>query len=683
MGLPGTSLGAFRAYFFGCFGPQFFKLLVGNNTSQSLPITGLFGAKTFITVGTYILFFSEMWGRKPTLWISVPLMAACFIIVMVVKEPSPAPDGKVTPAGIGMEAMIFLTNSIYQFTWGPLPWPYTSEIFPTQIREFKTSVAGQEGKSLEEMETTFHSKAAFDVEAVRRETLDVDEKNFYCHLCGVSFNIIFRLKSGELDVPGPQDGQCNETDTTSSTDSEDAAPDPEYNSQQNKEDPEPYEYDSDYESTHCMSLDGEKEESEDGNTDTNDDPERQMYYNWALQTFNPRSATRGDSELRVGYFDSPMSGYSTDAISPEEARGCRTAQFLMRKTSSMEQWQADQLHEPWEVSGDWSLSGICDGTPSRDTGIPTVWPARNGIEDIEADNVNLAAQETLPDDIAMPFHPWCFDIFCRQSKVQFQCVNASGLMAWRNAEFDWGAVESFPRAEEVKSSQEQWWSHQPGTEYLVANPLYIPGLPEILLKATKKEGKCDLHDSYDEIKSSQSATSRSIPFHNSQVDLFSFLPAEIRLMIIDHLRANDITSLCIASRAFTELPNSVWYRLVRRELPWLWEAWDESECIHSPSLWTSVTTKEIKSIIRARNTYAKALCEDFFTEQAAERVAEYRFPLSVIMPDQVKLHHENTDWCRVLVQIHLNWDKLKGLRNRQRIWMDVEEVVRRIRKFDV
>lgn len=131
MGLPGTSLGAFRAYFFGCFGPQFFKLLVGNNTSQSLPITGLFGAKTFITVGTYILFFSEMWGRKPTLWISVPLMAACFIIVMVVKEPSPAPDGKVTPAGIGMEAMIFLTNSIYQFTWGPLPWPYTSEVSDT------------------------------------------------------------------------------------------------------------------------------------------------------------------------------------------------------------------------------------------------------------------------------------------------------------------------------------------------------------------------------------------------------------------------------------------------------------------------------------------------------------------------------------------------------------------------
>lgn len=110
------------------FGPQFFKLIVGDNTDQSLLITGLFGAEKFITVGIYILFFSEMWGRKPTLWISALLMACCFIIVTVVKETTPKPDSKATPAGIGMVAMIFLTNSIYQFSWGPLPWPYTAEV---------------------------------------------------------------------------------------------------------------------------------------------------------------------------------------------------------------------------------------------------------------------------------------------------------------------------------------------------------------------------------------------------------------------------------------------------------------------------------------------------------------------------------------------------------------------------
>ncbi|KAK5788191.1 hypothetical protein VI817_009149 [Penicillium citrinum] len=110
------------------FGPQFFKLLVGNDPSRSLLITGLFGAEKFITVGIYILFFSEMWGRKPTLWISAILMSICFIIVTVVNNTTPKPQQEVTSSGIATVAMIFLTNSIYQFSWGPLPWPYTTEV---------------------------------------------------------------------------------------------------------------------------------------------------------------------------------------------------------------------------------------------------------------------------------------------------------------------------------------------------------------------------------------------------------------------------------------------------------------------------------------------------------------------------------------------------------------------------
>lgn len=102
------------------FGPQFFKLLVGGG-SQDLLITGLFGAEKFITVGIFILFFSERWGRKPTLWISALLMSVCFVIVTTVNNTTPAPaDNKATSAGIATVAMIFLTNSIYQFSWGPL-----------------------------------------------------------------------------------------------------------------------------------------------------------------------------------------------------------------------------------------------------------------------------------------------------------------------------------------------------------------------------------------------------------------------------------------------------------------------------------------------------------------------------------------------------------------------------------
>lgn len=115
------------------FAPQFFKLLLGAGT-KNLLVTGLFGAQKFITVGTYIFLFSERWGRKPTLWIAAILMSICFIIVTIVNKTTPAPiDNKTTAAGIATVAMIFLTNTIYQFSWGPLPWPYAAEVssFPS------------------------------------------------------------------------------------------------------------------------------------------------------------------------------------------------------------------------------------------------------------------------------------------------------------------------------------------------------------------------------------------------------------------------------------------------------------------------------------------------------------------------------------------------------------------------
>lgn len=111
------------------FGPQFFKTIVGNNNSQSLLITGLFGAEKFLTCTTYLLFFSEMWGRKPTLYITAFLMTICFVIVTVLHETTVAitPSGP-TNAGKATVAMIFVTNAIYQFSWGPVVWPYTAEV---------------------------------------------------------------------------------------------------------------------------------------------------------------------------------------------------------------------------------------------------------------------------------------------------------------------------------------------------------------------------------------------------------------------------------------------------------------------------------------------------------------------------------------------------------------------------
>ena len=110
------------------FAPQIFSLLVGGG-SQDLLITGLFGAQKFITCGLYILLVSERWGRRPTFWVSPLFMGTLFVIVCVVNQTTTQANGDINRgAGIGTVALIFLTNSIYQFSWGPLPWAYTAEV---------------------------------------------------------------------------------------------------------------------------------------------------------------------------------------------------------------------------------------------------------------------------------------------------------------------------------------------------------------------------------------------------------------------------------------------------------------------------------------------------------------------------------------------------------------------------
>jgi hypothetical protein len=113
-----------RAY----FAPQIFGVLVGSG-SQDLLITGLFGAQKFITCGAYILLVSERWGRRPTFWVAPLFMGTLFIIVCIVNKTTTNAEGVINRgAGIGTVVLIFLTNSIYQFSWGPLPWAYTAEV---------------------------------------------------------------------------------------------------------------------------------------------------------------------------------------------------------------------------------------------------------------------------------------------------------------------------------------------------------------------------------------------------------------------------------------------------------------------------------------------------------------------------------------------------------------------------
>ncbi|KAL2816566.1 hypothetical protein BJX63DRAFT_420009 [Aspergillus granulosus] len=540
-------------------------------------------------------------------------------------------------------------------------------------------------------------------------TFGYTESSAYCHLCGVSFNIARHRKPGEPRIAtyNSTDGvpaeiedieleECvNKGCTFVIEDHEgadDLVKDPDYQPGK-EEDDEPYEYDSNYDSDDAMSL----SEDEDAGEAIIDDEE--MYNDFLSRTIHQHHSSSGEpvgafaylskikqkdflipitsDELPEGYEPEELEhipgptcpqaqAYAGAAISLVEMRGCRSAQFLVHKSSAKGEWQPDGLNEDWEMTEDWFLSGVCDGMTSRDCGFPTVQPARGGVKDVYADNVNFDPHHISPTELGMPFHPWCFDIFSRQSKSQFGRVNVNGLMKWRDAESSYKAFHEFPRIADVLEAQEQWWEHVPGKEYLAANPLYVPGLPALLLDAAKEEGIMGYG------KEPAPSSARGAGHLGS-------LPLDLRLHIISFLGSDAIASLRAASTAFTHLPNSVWYRLVREDMPWLWEAWDEGEIEHTPSFWTMMTANDVKYMEDVRKHYLEVLKDE---HPGVDGIIDYLLPRPSVAADLVKLHKANTNWYQVYIQIKSNWNRLKGLRNRQRIWEDVEEVIRRIRKYE-
>jgi hypothetical protein len=113
---------------------------------------------------------------------------------------------------------------------------------------------------------------------------------------------------------------------------------------------------------------------------------------------------------------------------------------------------------------------------------------------------------------------------------------------------------------------DQWWSYRSGDEFLAADPLEIPGLFRLLDAAKREQPDFDARASPFGARPAASAVSG---------DLFSKLPEELRDMIVAPLGSRDIASLRLASRSFQHLPYTLWHDLLKKEMPWIWEAWTD------------------------------------------------------------------------------------------------------------
>ena len=205
------------------------------------------------------------------------------------------------------------------------------------------------------------------------------------------------------------------------------------------------------------------------------------------------------------------------------------------------------------------------------------------------------------------------------------------------------------------------WIHNPGDEWLAANPFYVPQLRDLLERAMNTE-PCSLY------------TSHSSTNHTIRPDPFSCFPTEIKHLILENLNAKEIVTLQLASRSFRQLPVSIWYQQIRKNMPWLWEIWSDEK----PYFWATVTLEDIWNNRLSRSPGDSDLSNtmissdiDGHTINIPEHLSQWTYPKPPI---------ETTNWFVLYRDIKRNWNGINGLRNRRRIWGIQEEMVEEMKE---
>ncbi|KAL4966375.1 sugar porter family MFS transporter [Aspergillus stella-maris] len=121
----------------GYYAPQLFQTIGVASTDTSLFTTGIYGIVKVVATGTFLLIGIDKVGRKWSLVVGGFWMAAMmFVLGAVLVSYPPVDTSSVSSASIAMIVMVYLYVTGYSASWGPIPWVYISEIFPTRLRAY-------------------------------------------------------------------------------------------------------------------------------------------------------------------------------------------------------------------------------------------------------------------------------------------------------------------------------------------------------------------------------------------------------------------------------------------------------------------------------------------------------------------------------------------------------------------
>ncbi|KAJ7061929.1 general substrate transporter [Mycena amicta] len=131
----------------GYYAPQIFANIGYVGQKNSLLASGIYGVVKVVATSIFVLGFVDSWGRKICLFVSAMGMGIFFYIIgALLKSFPPPPTSSVAnpnppPASKAMAAMLYLYVCFYSLGWGPLPWVYCADIFPTRTRHYGLAVA--------------------------------------------------------------------------------------------------------------------------------------------------------------------------------------------------------------------------------------------------------------------------------------------------------------------------------------------------------------------------------------------------------------------------------------------------------------------------------------------------------------------------------------------------------------
>ncbi|KAK5119140.1 hypothetical protein LTR85_007754 [Meristemomyces frigidus] len=119
------------------YGPSVFKQIGYTSQNAALLASGVITVVKFVCTALFLLGGVQVFGRK-TLMATGAFFMSVFLFTLgaLIKSYPPTAETAGTSAGNGMMAVIYLFIVAYSFSWGPLAWIYTGEMYPNRFRDY-------------------------------------------------------------------------------------------------------------------------------------------------------------------------------------------------------------------------------------------------------------------------------------------------------------------------------------------------------------------------------------------------------------------------------------------------------------------------------------------------------------------------------------------------------------------